>query len=345
MGNYGEWHSNGIISSNTSEYPAGTFPSIASLQGIVDAHRNNITLWPLCTILNSLDGNFDGGNGFNNTNIPKEVGQYIMDNGNAWGDIGWRRDQWGDINNYYREVIQTGTTISGISTRWMTAPVVGEPPGYNFNPDTYVNGTHMAALNLDFNVTVNGQNFNNGDQVDAQHPSMIGNGNYGCPRCPESGDPNCDCGGCTDCGCISGSNTANQMRTAFQKMGAIIRPTGGCVILNQANLIITIDWNNFGLNTQHSHWDLFFELRNSGGTLVWTSPVKSGYDPFHKLPNTNHTIQDTYARPTGSLIQAGQTYTLSMRFQDPKGYMLPLQLGINGRQEPSGRYNLTTLNF
>lgn len=351
MGAYGEWHSNGIISGNVNQYPGfvdphnnpgnlGTFPSAARLIQIVDAHRNNITLWPLCTILNSLDGNFPnggnyGGTGFDNTAIPASVGQYIMNNGNAWGPIGWRRDQWGDTNDYYRIIPQETNGITGIVNRWQTAPVIGEPPGYN-NSGTQVNGVHMAALNLAAG--------SNGQQVANQHPSIIGNGNYGCPRNPECNPNCCIPSNPCDCGCISGSGTADNMRTAFKAMGCILRlVTGGGITITANQFQIQTIWRNFGVAPQYKkNWAVTFELRFNGN-LAWSgvSTLNLYSNPTLKSnAGGNHTQNDTFARPA---LSPG-TYQLSVRILDPNGYMNPLQLGIEGRQT-NGSYILSNITL
>lgn len=323
VGSWGEWHHNATTANNVLnasnfqgyiqpfDGPAGndanpssngTFPSWTRVRQIIDAHTDNLNDWPLTTILNSLDGNFSNGSspygtGFMNTLIHRRVGQYLMDNGNAWGNIGWRRDQWGDTANYYL-LVQNSGPITGVDTRWQTAPVTGEPPGYVANGGSC--GCHMGAFPT---------------QGVIQHASIVGNSNYG--SAPDG----------------------NSMRTGFQSIGCILRMTTGTINLTATQLIITLNWRNFGVSPQYNHWDTVFELRNSGGSLVWTN--NSTFDPFLFLPSGTSTQNvDIFARPS---IPAG-TYTLSVILKDPNGYKVPLQLGINGRQS-NGSYNLINLNF
>ena len=347
MGAYGEWHSNGIVNGNVNQYPgfinptanpgnAGTFPSQARLIQIIDAQRNNLPSWPLCTILNSFDGNFpNGGNyngtGFDNTVIPAAVGQYIINNGNAWGDIGWRRDQWGDINDYYRKVPQQTNAITGIPTRWMTAPVIGEPPGYA-NSGTFVNGIHMRGLNQ---PAISGDDGgDNGRQVILEHPAMIGNSNYGYLN----GNP-------IDINTYQGGDPAIEMKSAFAKMGCILRlQTGGGLDLSNPNTIgIQLRWRNFGVAPQYKKdWQVTYEIRTLVGALVWSavSTLNLFSNAGLKYNTGSDTIiSDNYPRPalTGN-------FQLSVRILDPKNYLEPLQLGIQGRQTAGG-YILTNLSL
>ena len=285
MGAYGEWHSAGIVSENVSEYPGfawttsggqkiitsyGAFPTPASLIQIIDAQRNNLPDWPLTTILNSLDGNFPNGGtgqfsgyygtGFINTAIPVSVGQYIMNNGNAWGPIGRRRDQWGDTNNYYSTVSEQTNAITGIPTRWQTAPINGEPPGYAV-PSPCNSSTMMQAFP---------------QQAITQHASIVGNSNYG---------------GCTP--------SSGAMQTAFTSMGCILRPTGGSTNLTASNLQITVNWRNLGVAPQYKkNWQVTFELRaTANGSLVWSG--NSSFNPFLFLPSSTSTaVVDSFTRPS-----------------------------------------------
>lgn len=351
MGAYGEWHSAGIVSDNISEYSGivvdnsgaqrvivthGTFPTAASLIQLIDHQRNNLGECPLTTILNSLDGNFPNGGqpnaqyrgyyntGFINTAIPLSVGQYIMANGNAWGPIGRRRDQWGDTNDYYRRVSEEDNAISGMTTRWLTAPINGEPPGYVARDSR---GIHMGAMDP------NGNSGNGEQEVIRQHPSIVGNSNYGN-------------GGAIDIDTFENGISQAPMRRAFEAMGCILRlVTGGGATLTASTFTITTIWRNFGVAPQYKKdWQVTFELRSSsGGSLLW-----SGVSSLNLYTNStlksnaggNHTQVDTFARPS---LAAG-SYQLSVRILDPKNYLEPLQLGIQGRQT-NGSYILSTITI
>ena len=108
----------------------GTFPTVASLKRIVDAHTKGFPTIPLVAMIAGFDAGWLG-----NTNNPPEIAHYILTQRNTWGPIGWRRDQWGATDNYLRDYLENNNrSFSGITfktlimDRWKTAPVTGEPP-------------------------------------------------------------------------------------------------------------------------------------------------------------------------------------------------------------------------
>jgi hypothetical protein len=88
-GSWGEWHSAGLVD-NVSQYPAGTFPTVASFKRIVDAHTKGFPTIPLVAMIAAFDAGW-----LNNTKNPAEIAYYVLTQRNSWGPIGWRRDQWG----------------------------------------------------------------------------------------------------------------------------------------------------------------------------------------------------------------------------------------------------------
>lgn len=156
-GNWGEWHSAGIVD-DVSQYPAGTFPTVASLKKIVDAHLLGFPNNPLVAMIAGYDANW-----LNNTKNPVEIAYYLLTARNNWGLIGWRRDQWGATDNYLKDYLENNNrSFNGvvfkdlIMERWKTAPITGEPPAWN--PGDY---------------------FDLERQIRLYRATSFGNGNYG----------------------------------------------------------------------------------------------------------------------------------------------------------------------
>jgi hypothetical protein len=126
-GNFGEWHdytSDGRYY-NEAGYQA-IKPTIATLKKIVDIHTQKMPDIPLTIIADSYNQNPA-------SSIPAEVTQYILSTSNAWGKIGFRRD---NISNpgVDGSTINNGNSYAGgptfgsqIRERWKYAPVSGEP--------------------------------------------------------------------------------------------------------------------------------------------------------------------------------------------------------------------------
>lgn len=160
-GNWGEWHSAGIVPdgrTTANTYPAGTFPTAASLKKIVDAHTQGFPDIQLSCMIAAFDAQW-----LNNTYNPPEIAWYVLTQRNKKGMIGWRRDQWGATDNYLTDYLKNNNrSFNGlvfkdsIVPRWKTAPVTGEPPAWN--PNDY---SDLMQQVLDY------------------HPTSIGNGNYG----------------------------------------------------------------------------------------------------------------------------------------------------------------------
>lgn len=155
VGSWGEWHHGCIVDNVDTMESAGTFPTNATFQTIINQYRTRYADFQLVMMIAALDKNHANGGGFNNTQIPTTISQYLMNNPNAYGDIGIRRDQWGDTMEYYT-LIEKDTPTCCPTTRYLTAPINGEPPGYGVN--------NMAAF---------------GQQSQTQHASIVGNSNYG----------------------------------------------------------------------------------------------------------------------------------------------------------------------
>ncbi len=157
-GAWGEWHSGYTQNNVISDYPAGTFPTVASLKKIVDAHTQGFPDFPLVAMIAAFDANW-----LQNTMNPPEIAHYVLTQRNNWGLIGWRRDQWGATDSYIASYLENNTrSFNGlvfrdsIMVRWKSAPITGEPPGWV--PSNYSDLERQIRL---------------------YHATSFGNGNYG----------------------------------------------------------------------------------------------------------------------------------------------------------------------
>ncbi len=307
-GAWGEWHSSGIIDEMTS-YPAGTRATTATLKTIIDYHVNIFTDHALSIMVSAFDGER-----LSNTYTPKEVGAYILGKTNNWGKLGWRRDSWGAMDNYFDAYLKNNTNFFGTSgpfnaiimERWKYAPVTGEPlPG--------------IAGNCSFG-DIEGQ-------VKEYHATSVGNGNYG------SYLPEC---------------TQEHIRAAMKAAGYRILVEGGSIsstVISGSNFEVSLNWKNVGIAPTYEKWDVVFELKDSSKSIVWSGVSK--FSPGAKgqalalLPSAvATTAKDNFTLPAG--VPAGK-YTLDLVIKDPAGYRSPLPLAIKG-QHDDGSYTLKTIN-
>lgn len=305
FGTWGEWHSYASCFGNVvTTYPGyslnpatldqpstSTFPTIATMKAIIDAHKNNYPNYQLCIIINAFDAMR-----LPNTKIPAEVGVYAYQTRTASGKwMGRRIDHAGEDTGYDDFYLQLNTNSFGgyrldtaSNYRHRLAPFVGEPPG----GPVFYNGVVQGQLPI---------------QARKWKLASIGNGNYGQGNVP------------TGAG-------ADSVRLAFSLMGYHLRITGGSAIMNTSNFTINTNWRNFGLTPTYDHWNVEYTLRNGGGTTMWTN--NSAFDPYLFSPEDGQqTKTDVFARPS---LPAG-TYGLYVTIKDPVAYMTPLQLQINGR--------------
>lgn len=283
---WGEWHWGGLFN-NVSEFPAGTRPSIDTYKRMIDIHCDAYPNYPLVSLLAAYDANW-----LPHTMTPPEVTKYVLDKQNAWGPIGWRRDQWGATDGYVRSYLEENNRSFGnsgpfnqiIMERWKVAPVVGEPIGP---------GGSLADLK---------------NQVIKYHATSVGNGNY----------PN-------------NSTETARFKEAIESAGAKISLNKGTLkVSTEFDFDIAITAENFGnACVYNDRLNLVYELRTSGGQVVWTA--NSNWKPLRKIPGT-YAISDHYKITT---VPAG-TYSLFATIKD-NYRSLPL---FNDGQNASGYLTL-----
>ena len=229
-GSWGEWHSAGVVD-NTNQYPAGTFPTVASFKKIVDAHTKGFPNIQLVAMIAGFDAGWLG-----NTNNPPEIAHYILTTRNNRGTIGWRRDQWGATDNYLKDYLENNNRSFGgvvfknlIMERWKTAPITGEPPSWN--PDNYADLERQIRL---------------------YHATSFGNGNYG----PEMNST------------IEQRVRAASKATGY-RLKIVNGTAPDTLVKNKAFTIKTV-WQNSGITPTYENWNVVFELQNASNGVVWS---------------------------------------------------------------------------
>lgn len=152
FGAWGEWNSSYTPTNTVKDYPAGTFPTIDTFKKIIDIHVQGFPDNPLVNMIAVFDGNY-----LQNTMIPPEIGEYALAVKNNFGPLGWRRDQWGALDNYLKDYLENNSRVdkNKIMSRWVTSPITGEPmPSGNAMDDL------LRQINL-------------------YHATSFGDGNYG----------------------------------------------------------------------------------------------------------------------------------------------------------------------
>ena len=307
-GSYGEWHhcclGNGY-GDNVSTWPAGRFGTTATMKTIIDIGADSYPNFPVCIIINSLDGMR-----FNNTQIPVEVGIYALTKTNTFGKIGLRRDQWGDNASYYHSILENNTmTFNGVRAdtailnRYKYNYITGEPPGYsdcNTSP-LCLNGVKWGYIP---------------GQARTLHAYNIGNGNWG-GNAPTA------------------ANSLDSINAAWRIMGSRVLITGGTMTTTltvNSSFRVALNFQNIGLATEHRTYTTQLVLKNSGGTTVWTGTHSFQIKGFNT--STSSSYYGTNFTLSGAI--AGTGYNLYVQLIDPLGYAQPYPLGNTGGV--SGQY-------
>lgn len=245
---WGEWHNGGLFD-NVSQFPAGTRPTVATYKKMIDLHCDAFPAYPLVILFAAYDANW-----LPHTMTPPEVTEYALTKRNGWGLIGWRRDQWGNDDNYVHDYLERNSRSFGgsgafsqiIMERWKYAPIVGEP---------YGPGADLSKLR---------------DQVIFYHATSVGNGNY----------PN-------------NSTSQNLFKSAAEEAGAKLSLNKGQLkVSTEFDFDITLTAENFGNSPLYNdRLNIVYELRNISGGVAWTST--SLWKPALKIKGV-YNISDHY---------------------------------------------------
>jgi len=278
-GDFGEWTNNVFTNGNIT---------VATGDSIISYHVHVFDKFQCVYMMATVDGGQ-----LSNTNVPPGVGYYALTVSNSVGKLGWRRDSWGQTDNYLSQWTDTNPIVfNGLSfkteimNRYQFAPIVGEPQ----DGGSAGNFTSLAAQMTKYGVTSFGNgNFNNGVNATIQ----------------------------------------NSFRAASKAAGYRIVLTGGSMTttLSSGNSFnMSLNWQNLGAAPDYKNWNVTFELRSSTNAVVWSGT--SSFNPRLFLPSGSPTaISDNFTLP--STVPQG-TYSMYLIIKDPVGYRKPLPLGITG---------------
>ncbi len=295
FGDYGEWHTYPW----TGTEPSGRTATVASLESIVNAVKSAFPNYPLQIAMGAFDTK-------NASMMPPEFCYYALTTSNAWGQIGWRRDNLGDAG-YASYLSGNPGSYSGnsfstlIMNKWKYAPIGGEPAN-----DANAISRNCGVLQCDL---VN--------EITTFHIASFGNGNY-----PVS---------------ASDGNLKANVTAASKASGYRLILSGGSMTTTLSGggaFNITLNWQNIGVTPTYENWNVVYELRNSSGGVVWTG--NSAFSPKLFLPQGSATgASDNF---TLSSVSPG-TYSMYLIVRDPTNYKKPLPLAVNGRNS-DGSYLL-----
>ncbi len=291
-GNYGEWHTYPWM--DDGAYPANAHATATTLQTLIDYNLQIFPNYPNVILMNA----------FTNTSasfVPAQTTYYALTAMNSWGQIGWRRDNFGDpqyssILENNPETYNPGSGSVALSTlimnKWKYAPITGEPLGGLTS--SYTCGSPYCHI-----IT----------EVNLYHVTSFGNGNLASP---------------------GSSTTQANIIQASRIAGYRLILTGGTMntaLTPGSAFNISLNWQNIGLAPTYENWNVVYELRNSSGGVVWTSI--SSFKPKLFLPSTTPTVvSENFTLP--ATVSSG-TYGLYLIIRDPSNYKNPLSLAITGR--------------
>ncbi len=295
-GDFGEWHTYPF----TSVTPSGRAATAATLKAIIDAHTSAFPDHPLVCMIAGFQS-------WGDANTPAEVINYLLTAKNAWGPLGWRRDNWGN-SEPDNILVNNPSSFNGVKAstlimdRWKTSPIVGEP--WNGHAGVSNNGAECPHYDLE-------------RQIRLYHATSFGNGNY----------QN-----------LSSECTKDNIRNASKASGYRLILDGGSLsstIVTGIPFSVMLQWKNIGIAPTYENWDVVFELKNESNVTVWSG--KSSFTPKLFLPQTlGTTVTDNFTLPAS--IASG-SYKLNVVIKDPNSYRAPLPLAITGRNA-DGSYTL-----
>ncbi|HEU4608908.1 MAG TPA: DUF4832 domain-containing protein, partial [Chitinophagaceae bacterium] len=298
-GNFGEWHTYPWDDGRFTA-PVNARATSATLKRIIDAH---LKAFPNYQLVLNVAVWMQGASSY----MPGDVGAYAANASNAYGKMGWRRDNWGQdfrddeyYNNPYSYNGMRFDTV--IRNRWKYGPIIGEPNTSTSSTPNY--GDLPREIRL-------------------YHANSFGNGNY--------------FGGSG----ISSQATKDSIIAASKACGyRLILEAGNMTTTLSGGLpfSISLNWKNVGVAPTYEHWNVTYELRNSSNVAVWTG--NSSFQPYLFLPSASaQVVTDNFTLPAN--ISPG-TYSMVLVVRDPNGYRKPLPLAIKGRAA-DGSYLLRTV--
>jgi hypothetical protein len=297
VGLWGEWHN---YAWGDVPNPAGTAATATSLISMIDSHK---TAFPNFQLVGFMGMFAVKEINPNNTGyiIPSQVACYVTQTSNQFGEIGWRRDNWGTNASWLSTYMENNPIICSngvplknlIMNKWKTALITGEPNG---SATTAASGGTCAFYDLEREVRL-------------YHASTIGNGNWG--------------------GAQTQTCAQDFVRAAMKASGYRLQINSGSynsLVSGVRSLKVTLAWRNVGITPTYENWNVTFELRNSNDSVVWSGGSSKVLRLF--LPETSdHTVTDTFSLPS-SLLPG--SYSLKLIIKDPLGYRKPLPIANQG---------------
>lgn len=295
VGDFGEWTNNDFTGG------AGTIPNAAQYDSIAAATFRHFPTFQCVAMIASFDGNQ-----LSNTMIPPATGFFILTSSNVVGVLGWRRDNWGQIDPYIQNWLNNNNTTFGgitfkdsIMARYKYAPIVGEPQD---------GGTEANFSTLPPQATQYGGN-------------SFGNGNFN-----------------------NGVNATiqNNIRAASKAFGyrLILNPGGSTTTAPAAGGAFSIvqHWRNVGASPCYQNWNVVYDFR----VTPTSTPIIIGTSSFNPRlfspAGADNVVTDNFTL-TG--VAAG-TYELHMTFKDPLNYRFPMPIYITNTQQADGSYIIQT---
>ena len=298
VGLWGEWHN---YAWGSVPNPAGTAVTASSLISMIDAHKTAFPNFPLVGYLGMF-----AAKEINQKNtayiVPAEVSCYAAQVTNAYGEMGWRRDNWGTNATWLSDYVENNPIICSngkalkdlIMNKWKKALITGEPNG---SATTAASGGDCSFYDLEREVRL-------------YHASSVGNGNWG---------------GSQTQACMQ-----NYVRAAMKASGYRIQINGGnytSTVDSSRALKIELGWRNTGIAPTYENWVVTFELRSASGAKVWSGNSSMVLKLF--LPDSaDLLLSDSFTLPSSVLPGA---YSLVAVIKDPIGYRKPLPLANTGR--------------
>lgn len=287
-GNFGEWHN--FPYTGQPGYPAAIIPTTAVLDSIIQTHIDAFPNYPLTILIGAFDP-VDG------INMPPAVTYFALTAKNNWGEIGWRRDNWGDEVNYVNVLENNPGSFNGLTfktaimSKSQRGEITGEP----------LNGGPTG-----------------GSPATAYGGLVVEMPRYGC-----DGFGNSNMSNVTNGTVIA--NVQNASKISGHRMGI----TDGSIstILSPGNpFTLSMNWKNFGVCPVYEDvWTVQYELRSGTTTVVqtWTSSLN-----LKLFQVGTQTINDVFTINAGVAIG---NYNLYVIVRDKLGYRAPYPLNQGGR--------------
>lgn len=291
-GDFGEWSE-----LFASQAPTGRVATAASLMQIMDgtlqAFPNNQIIIPFGSFTSVF------------TNLPDQASYYALTATNAYGQMGWRRDNYGDDG--YNDWVSTNSRSYNPGTGSVSFATLGQNK-YKFAP---VGGEPANDLNAVSRCGTPYCDLTN-EVVTWNQTSLMGNGNY-----PTSASST-----------VLQTNYINALTKAGYRLVIDSFISNSTFTLGSNNLV-TIYWKNIGIApVYYNGWNVVIQLRNASNTTVYSKT--SAFNPRLFLPaGSDSVVSDNLTISSG--LPTGN-YSIVVTIQDATGYRIPLPLGINGRQ-------------